>query len=83
MMKTKDLMEFLRRFDPDSEVNFLVAMLSQKVLFDLDEVNAGAVHEKGAPTAPLFMLDVTKAVKIPDNVVQLWKSKLAEAKVQE
>ena len=83
MMKTKDLMEFLRRFDPDSEVNFLVAMLSQKVLFDLDEVNARAVHEKGAPTAPLFMLDVTKAVKMPDNMVQLWKSKLAEAKVQE
>ena len=68
MMKTKDLMEFLRRFDPDSEVNFLVAMLSQKALFCLDEVNAGAVHEKGAPAAPLFMLDVTKAVKMPDNI---------------
>lgn len=83
MMKTKDLMEFLRQFDPDSEVNFLVAMLSQKALFGLDEVNAGAVHEKGAPAAPLFMLDVTKAVKMPDNMVQFWKSKLAEAKVQE
>ena len=83
MVKTKDLMEFLRRFDPDSEVNFLVAMLSQKVLFDLDEVNAGAVHNEGAPAAPLLMLDVTKAVKLPDNMVQFWKSKLAEAKVQE
>ena len=30
MMKTKDLMEFLRQFDPDSEVNFLVAMLTVK-----------------------------------------------------
>ena len=45
-MKTKDLMEFLRQFDPDSEVNFLVAMLSQKALFGLDEVNAGAVHKE-------------------------------------
>lgn len=82
-MKTKDLMEFLRQFDPDSEVNFLVAMLSQKALFGLDEVNAGAVYEEGAPAAPLFMLDVTKAVKMPDNMVQFWKSKLAEAKVHE
>lgn len=82
-MKTKDLMEFLRRFDPDSEVNFLVAMLSQKALFDLDEVNAGAVHKKGAPDAPMFLLDVTEAMKMSDNMVQLWESKLAEAKVQE
>ena len=82
-MKTKDLMEFLRRFDPDSEVNFLVAMLSQKALFDQYEVNARAVHEKGAPAAPLFTLNVTKAVKMSDNMVQFWKSKIAEAKVQE
>lgn len=82
-MKTKDLMEFLRRFDPDSEVNFLVAMLSQKALFDQYEVNVCAVHEKGAPAAPLFTLNVTKAVKMSDNMVQFWKSKIAEAKVQE
>lgn len=82
-MKTKDLMEFLRRFDPDSEVNFLVAMLNQKALFNQYEVSAGAVHEKGAPAAPLFTLNVTKAVKMSDNMVQFWKSKIAEAKVQE
>ncbi|MCC2232622.1 hypothetical protein LKD81_16770 [Lachnospiraceae bacterium CLA-AA-H215] len=78
-MKTKDLMEFLRQFDPDSEVNFLVTMLSQKVLFNLDEINTSAVRKKGAPDVPLFMLDVTEAVKMPDNMVQFWKSKLAEA----
>ena len=61
----------------------LLCLARKCLLFDLDEVNARAVHEKGAPTAPLFMLDVTKAVKMPDNMVQLWKSKLAEAKVQE
>lgn len=82
-MKTKDLMEFLRRFDPDSEVNFLVAMLSQKALFDQYEVNVGAVHKKGAPAALLFTLNVTKAVKMSDDMVQFWKSKLAEVKVQE
>ena len=82
-MKTKDLMEFLRQFDPDSEVNFLVTMLSQKVLFNLDEINTSAVRKKGAPDVPLFMLDVTEAVKMPDNMVQFWNSKLAEAKVQE
>ena len=60
-----------------------VAMLSQKALFGLDEVNAGAVHKKGAPAAPLFTLNVTKAVKMSDNMVQVWKSELAEAKVQE
>ena len=27
-MKTKDLMEFLRQFNPDSEISFLVTMLS-------------------------------------------------------
>ncbi|MEQ2756940.1 hypothetical protein [Hominifimenecus microfluidus] len=72
-------MEFLRQFDPDSEVNFLVTMLSQKVLFNLDEINTSAVRKKGAPDVPLFMLDVTEAVKMPDNMVQFWKSKLAEA----
>lgn len=82
-MKTKDLMEFLRQFNPDSEVNFLVTMLSQKALFDLDAINTGAVRKKGVPDAPLFMLDVTEAVKMPDNTVQFWKSKLAEAKVRE
>lgn len=46
-MKTKDLMEFLRQFNPDSEVNFLVTMLSQKALFDLDAINTGAVRKKG------------------------------------
>ena len=39
--------------------------------------------KKPLSAAPLFMLDVTKAVKMPDNMVQFWKSKLAEAKVQE
>lgn len=82
-MKTKDLMEFLRRFDPDSEVNFSVTMLSQKARFDLDVVSTGAVRKKGAPAAPLFMLNVTKAVKMSDDMVQFWKSKLAEVKVQE
>lgn len=81
-MKTKDLMEFLRRFDPDSEVNFLVAMLNQKALFVLDKFSAGAVRKKGAPATPLFTLNVTKAVKMPDDIVQLWKSKVVEAKVQ-
>lgn len=82
-MKTKDLMEFLRRFDPDSEVNFLAAMLSQKTLFVLDKFSTGAFYEKGAPTTPLFLLDVTEAVKMPDDMVQLLKIKLAEAKVRE
>ena len=49
----------------------------------MNEVNAGAVHKKGAPAAPLFTLNVTKAVKMSDNMVQFWKSELAEAKVQE
>ena len=78
-MKTKDLMEFLRQFDPDSEVNFLVAMLNQKALFDQYEVNARAVHEKGAPAAPLFTLNVTKAVKMSDNVAQFLESSFEEA----
>lgn len=82
-MKTKDLMKFLEQFDPNSEVNFLITMLSQKALFDLDMVNAGAARKKGAPDAPVFLLDVTEAVKMPDNMVQFWKDKLAEAKVQE
>ena len=56
---------------------------SQKALFDRYEVNVVAVHKKGAPAAPLFMLNVTKAVKMSDDMVQFWKSKLAEAKVQE
>lgn len=81
-MKTKDLMEFLRRFDPDSEVNFLVAMLNQKALFNQYEVSAGAVCKKGAPATPLFTLNVTKAVKMSDDMVRLWKSKVVEAKVQ-
>ena len=79
----KDLENFLRQFNPDSEVNFFVTMPSRKARFDLDVVSTGAVHKKGAPAAPMFLLDVTEAMKMSDNMVQLWKSKLAEAKVQE
>ena len=82
-MKVKDLENFLRQFNPDSEVNFSVTMLSRKARFDLDVVSTGAVRKKGAPDAPVFLLDVAEAVKMSDDMVQLWKSKLAEVKVQE
>lgn len=82
-MKTKDLMEFLRQFNPDSKVYFDITMFNEKKVFMVESVALGEIYMEDVPGVPVIHLDLRGMVEMPEEMVQFWKSKLAEAKVQE
>ena len=81
-MKTRDLVEFLEQFDPDSEVYFNITMFNEKKALKPGMMAFGEAHGEGVPTAPVIYLDSEGTTEIPEGMVYFWERKIEEAKAQ-
>lgn len=81
-MKTKDLENFLRQFDPDSEVFFSISMYSEKKTFKPGMMTLGEARGEGVLTAPVIYLDSEGTTEMPEGMVHFWERKIEEAKAQ-
>ena len=81
-MKTKDLVEFLEQFNPDSEVYFVPGMFNVRKVLVPGVIALGVACGDGVPDAPAIHLDSTGITEMPEEIVQFWEVRFAEAKVQ-
>ena len=81
-MKTKDLVEFLEQFNPDSEAYFVPGMFNVRKVLVPGVIALGVACGEGVPDAPAIHLDSTGITEMPEEIVQFWEDRFAEAKVQ-
>ena len=67
-MKTRDLVESLEMFDPDSEVYFNISVYSEKKTFKPGMMAFGEARGEGVPTAPVIYLDSEGTTEMPEGM---------------